>query len=160
MSRITVITVAIAVLSVVSLAHAAFDERILVGEWAAYDSSFLRGASYTYFRLDERLNGVYAYAYNGDTPVVVQFSASDVAANEGFVVVTLRRNGGVPFKLVLSAFRTKSDGASLATGALYMYQSSGDQVRLFNTIFVRMTPVKDGDPLDSKTEIHQLRNLR
>src|SRR6266702_8388213 len=127
MSRLAAL-ILLAAMSVVSaLASAEFDQRVLVGEWAAYDSSWVHGASYTYLRLDERLAGVYAYAYNGGEPILLQFRIADVTASDGFVAITLRRGDDPPFKLVLSAFRAKDDMAGgLATGALYMYRSHGE----------------------------------
>jgi hypothetical protein len=159
MSRLVAASIALVLVVQTSIAFAAFDQRLIVGEWASYSSSWFHGPSYAYLRLDDKLNGLYAYAYNGDKPLILPFMASDVVAADGYITINLKRNEGAPFKLVLSAFRGQSDATSLATGVLYMYQGSADQLRLINTLYVRLMPVLAAD-LDSKAEIQQLRKTK
>lgn len=134
-----------------------FDNRVLSGEWAAYESKMLRGSWYQYLRISEKTEGVFAYSYGDPAPIVFRFGEKDVRFVDGVALITLRREGWPEWKLALSAFRSSDKSTGLATGTLYMFQDKSGTPVLFNSIFVRLQPLEQDAKLQAQSEIKKLR---
>jgi len=130
---------AIVAISCSTAATSTFDDRVLCGEWGAYESHWLKGDWFDYLRIGSDFKGTFAYSF-GDKPSVFHFAPDDVKHGDGLLVITLHPNEDLVFRLVLSGWRLPS-GSALTTGNLFMYEVVQGHEVLVNTIPVRLTPL-------------------
>jgi len=134
-----------------------FDYRVLIGEWAAYESKILGDPWYQYLRINDKYEGMFAYSYGKPPAISFHFSQKDIRFADGVAVITLKRSGWPDWRLVLSAFRSPDKTSGLATGVMYTFQDNNGTPLLFNSPFVRLEPIESNKALQAKPEIRQQR---
>lgn len=130
-----------------------FDYRVLIGEWAAFDSKTFGASWYQYLRINDEYEGVFAYSYGKPPAISFRFTRKDIQFIDGVAAIALKRTGWPDWRLVLSAFRSQDGTNGLATGSMFMFQDNNGTPVLFNSPFVRLEPLELNKALQAKPEI-------
>jgi hypothetical protein len=134
-----------------------FDYRVLIGEWAAFESKMFGGPIYQYLRINDKYEGTFAYSYGKPPAISFRFTQKDIRFVDGVAVITLRRTGWPDWRLVLSAFRNSDKTTGLATGTMFMFQDINGTPVLFNSPFIRLEPLELSKSLQAEAEIKKQR---
>lgn len=124
----------------------------LVGEWNAFGSNY-EFNYYMYLNINSDFTGTFATTKDGVFRIL-DFAKEQVNVSNGHLNITLRESDKLKTVLVISAFTTTS--TSLLTGNLFLYsKSSNGSVKLFNTISIRMLPIKSMKLLSDIKDLHK-----
>ena len=150
-----IIAVVVLAASTSSFASAPFDDHVLLGEWGAVEAHWLKSDWYQFLKINDDFSGVFSYSFDGE-PLTFHFDSRDVRHEDGLILITLHQGKGAPFRLALSGWRL-SNGPALLTGELFMYTEEQDHETLFNTINLRLTPLKAAQDKNSVPDIQSLK---
>lgn len=117
---------ALAIWLITGTATAAFDHKVAVGQWAAYQSNLLSADYYYFLNINSDFSGTLVRDF-GDRPISRDFRSSDVEKHDGFFEVNLGPNE----KAVFSAWKL-NPGSGKLTGQIFMYNADGT---LFNMLY-------------------------
>jgi hypothetical protein len=145
-------------LSLLSLHIAATENNALVGEWEQYDTGSEH--KYTYFKLNNDLSGVFATSRTSDSNNIDYFTPKNATLKDGVLQVTFDDDLNNQAKLILSGYKLEANNTGLATGMLYFYSKSDGNLKLYNTIFIRLIRIKDKPFNDLVSELHKTLTMR
>jgi len=135
-----------------SLYSQASETNVLVGEWEQYDTG--AGHKYTYFKLNKDMSGVFATSRSPDINNIDYFTSKNATFNDGTLELTFNDDPNNFAKLILSGYKLEASNSGLATGMLYFYSKSSEELKLYNTIFIRLIRIKEKPFNSLVTKLH------
>jgi len=134
----------------------AFTSKDVVGEWAVYDKSIFKGASYYYLKINPDYSGILVYAFDGGKQNRFDFKSTSVIHRDGYIEILLDNLNPARIKAVLSAWKRTQKGYGRLSGLIFMYNKKKNY-ELFNTLYFPLKLFDDSDELAKKDEIMKIR---